>query len=1092
MLTSTRLRLWMSGQRHQRSSASLKIQTAVRRWIARWMAHHQRAMQAAATLAYSNLADLTARHHPVAPTGTAPPPPPSATPTAQNAMDAHNRPRQPLPPNFPVNGGHIHYTHTFTYLGSMLCSTLSDRPELARRIGLATSAFNRLAAPILTARDVPMRVKALVYEALILAILLFGCESLALDEHMRSALCTFHNRCVRRMCHVSRWTQRRHRIPDEVLLHRLGLHPMLEYVRRRKLPWFGTLARMDPSRQPLMVLNSWLPGKRARGSRSTLATDMEWWLQREGLSCKEGMCTWLDAARDAPAWRRRVHSGMPIFDPSAGKRAHALRHPPPPPPPTPTPLRPPARPPSPSSFIPLPPSVFPIQPPSPSPPPPSPPSPLPPPPPPPPSSPTATPPPALPDAPQHPPFPIVPRHLPFLPTPPSHPPLPIHPPDPPPPPIPPPPSPPPPPLPGSSWFDPLLTYLLPALDAIADATISFLLLLGGWAYVLAMSTLRWASHLVMWVCRMMVRAALRSMISLGHLLWTLARRLFPKTLAVLGRIYSQVKAIWRATVKLTRMTAHMIRSLMRLATTPRAWPAAVASFTRTMWRLGWKTAKVLLQAALSALRPYLPALARLTVKALIMAHTWHLILLWRLFAWLAPHHAARIRRPITKLYGVSCYMVAMLRRAYFGLRSTHHRVHAALAYVRAIWQHQHRSAQHAADSNTQRSAVAARWHRHHAAQTAAAQAHRAYRQQVLALAVLRTSWSLQMQAALRALRGNATASIARERLASAIRAAAMAPSLAQAAMSAMQTLAHQRRWLGQPAPLPLPLVGIPLLPLYERDYGLEAVFAALPPPPQPLPSDAARRNIALANRSDISHGHVARATNILIPSPPPSPLTSGPPTNLSTTLIVVPCDSITAALTLSLHSASPTSIAILNFADPVQPGGGYMNGRTAQEEDLCRAIPALFPALATSNAYPLDPTASPPTTHAEIWRAPPFSSCLQAAVPVTVVTSAAPNGNSALRAAVPLHGTAYRSDFDRRMHHALRAAHAAGCSSVVLGAWGCGVFRNQASDVASLWCDVLDSLEWRGRFACVVFAIPRGRSGRALATFRRTLAPLAP
>ena len=30
--------------------------------------------------------------------------------------------------------------------------------------------------------------------------------------------------------------------------------------------------------------------------------------------------------------------------------------------------------------------------------------------------------------------------------------------------------------------------------------------------------------------------------------------------------------------------------------------------------------------------------------------------------------------------------------------------------------------------------------------------------------------------------------------------------------------------------------------------------------------------------------------------------------------------------------------------------------------------------------------------------------------------------------------------------------------------------------VAELWSEVLDALEWRGRFARIVFAIPRGAS----------------
>ena len=114
-------------------------------------------------------------------------------------------------------------------------------------------------------------------------------------------------------------------------------------------------------------------------------------------------------------------------------------------------------------------------------------------------------------------------------------------------------------------------------------------------------------------------------------------------------------------------------------------------------------------------------------------------------------------------------------------------------------------------------------------------------------------------------------------------------------------------------------------------------------------------------------------------------------------------------------------------------------------------FPALFPALASAPAYPLDPAASPLVMRADVWRAPPFSSRLRAAVPVTVVTVAAPNGNGRLPLAVPLRGSAYEQYFRQRMRCVLYAAHAAGCSTIVLGVWGCGVFHNRPEVLRRWW-----------------------------------------
>ncbi len=65
----------------------------------------------------------------------------------------------------------------------------------------------------------------------------------------------------------------------------------------------------------------------------------------------------------------------------------------------------------------------------------------------------------------------------------------------------------------------------------------------------------------------------------------------------------------------------------------------------------------------------------------------------------------------------------------------------------------------------------------------------------------------------------------------------------------------------------------------------------------------------------------------------------------------------------------------------------------------------------------------------------------------------------------------------------LRAAHARGLDTLVLGAWGCGAFRNPAPAVVELFRKVLQT-ECRGGFRRIVFAILEGEEGRSNRAFR--------
>ena len=206
----------------------------------------------------------------------------------------------------------------------------------------------------------------------------------------------------------------------------------------------------------------------------------------------------------------------------------------------------------------------------------------------------------------------------------------------------------------------------------------------------------------------------------------------------------------------------------------------------------------------------------------------------------------------------------------------------------------------------------------------------------------------------------------------------------------------------------------------------------------------------------------------------------------SPSLAVADCDAITAAIALSRQTPGQAPPAVLNFANAFQRGGGYLTGALAQEEDLCRSAPGLYPALVRAT-YPLDPATALATT-AMIHRASNTYTLLQSPTPATIITAAAVDMRPPQPGEPPQPKTAaYRADMQRRVRAILHAAHAKGCRQLVLGAWGCGVFQNDAHTIAQLFGDALRSAEWRFRFDAVVFAIPAAGRGTINSIFRRRL-----
>ena len=193
-------------------------------------------------------------------------------------------------------------------------------------------------------------------------------------------------------------------------------------------------------------------------------------------------------------------------------------------------------------------------------------------------------------------------------------------------------------------------------------------------------------------------------------------------------------------------------------------------------------------------------------------------------------------------------------------------------------------------------------------------------------------------------------------------------------------------------------------------------------------------------------------------------------------------------------------VAVLNFASARNPGGGYVNGAQAQEEALCRAS-ALYTCLLEAPAYYVhhramrDPFYSDRVIHSP--GVPVFRDdrghLLDEPFEVGFLTSPAPNAG-VIRRKVPERMDEIPAVLAGRAARVLETAAANGYRSLVLGAWGCGVFQNDPAMVAGSFRDLLGpGGRFEEAFEQVVFGILDRTPGAAIRqAFEDAFADLVP
>ncbi|MEW6306174.1 MAG: TIGR02452 family protein [Verrucomicrobiota bacterium] len=184
----------------------------------------------------------------------------------------------------------------------------------------------------------------------------------------------------------------------------------------------------------------------------------------------------------------------------------------------------------------------------------------------------------------------------------------------------------------------------------------------------------------------------------------------------------------------------------------------------------------------------------------------------------------------------------------------------------------------------------------------------------------------------------------------------------------------------------------------------------------------------------------------------------------------------TFAALARLAATTEGHVACLNFASAKNPGGGFLGGAQAQEECLARAS-ALYRCLLAQPSHYERNRANRSALYLDLAifspRVPFFRDdegrLLDAPVLASVITAAAPNAGAVL-ANEPQNHDLIEPVLKRRAGLVLDIAAKHGVTHLVLGAWGCGVFRNDPAMVARAFADWLHG-PFARRFQEVVFAV---------------------
>lgn len=181
----------------------------------------------------------------------------------------------------------------------------------------------------------------------------------------------------------------------------------------------------------------------------------------------------------------------------------------------------------------------------------------------------------------------------------------------------------------------------------------------------------------------------------------------------------------------------------------------------------------------------------------------------------------------------------------------------------------------------------------------------------------------------------------------------------------------------------------------------------------------------------------------------------------------------TTGAILSFPQLLNQNIGVLNFASAIKAGGGWLSGKTAQEEDIMRKTTAFLSLLLQDSFYMIHSKNNPIYSDSIIYSPGAFIirdddfNFIQPE-PINLYTSAALNLTEARKQMIKCDEKIIMYNRIKRIIDCMNHNNE---ETIVLGAFGCGVFGNNPTTIAKIFRKVLVEEFMEDEFKNIIFAV---------------------